>query len=71
MYHICHRGSLKFVLLGLADLQRVDMGIALCHWELALRDLGRVGKWLVEDPGLEVSTTETEYVATWLENPEK
>lgn len=60
------RGSLKFMLLGLADLQRVDMGIAMCHWELGARDLGLAGRWVIEDPGLPLPTPAAEYVASWI-----
>ena len=60
------RGTLSFLLLGLADLQRVDLGIAMCHWELGLRELGATGRWVVQDPGLDVPTAATEYVASWV-----
>ena len=36
------------------DLQRVDMGIAMCHFELAAKELGIAGRWVVADPDLEV-----------------
>lgn len=44
-------------------LQNVDLGIAMCHFEAAARDLGLDGKWVVEvsppeAPGLE-------YIVTW------
>ncbi len=61
------KGSLKFTLLGLADLQRVDMGIAMCHWELAARERGLTGAWALDDPGLPPPTEQTEYVMTWVE----
>ena len=34
----------------MADLQRVDMGIAMCHFELAARERGLAGRWVVEQP---------------------
>ena len=37
-------------LLKLADLQRVDMGIAMCHFELVARERGLAGRWVVEQP---------------------
>lgn len=48
-----------------ADLQRVDMGIATCHFELTARDLGLPGKWEVIAPPLE-PPERTTYVASWL-----
>jgi nitroreductase len=34
------------------DLQKVDLGIALCHFDLCARDLGQRPRFLLEDPGL-------------------
>ncbi len=48
-----------------ADLQRLDMGIAMCHFELTARELGLVGEWEKHDPGLELADEFTEYSATW------
>jgi hypothetical protein len=50
---------------GVVDLQRVDMGIAMCHFELTARELGLPGGWKVEDPGIETPDNLTEYVVTW------
>ena len=37
-------------LVKLADLQRVDMGIAMCHFELAAREAGIEGRWVTDRP---------------------
>jgi len=34
------------MLFGVDDLQRVDMGIAMCHFELSCRELGFAGSWV-------------------------
>ena len=34
------------------DMQRIDMGIALCHFDLAARELGMKPSFSVEDPGI-------------------
>jgi nitroreductase len=62
------RGSLTFALLRLADLQRVDMGIAMCHFELTARELGLDGQWAGMNPGLEIPDERTEYVVSWVES---
>jgi hypothetical protein len=59
------KGSPWFRLLRIADLQRVDLGIAMCHFELVARESGRDGRWAVEDPGLALPGTGIEYTATW------
>ena len=41
------KGYAKFLAY---DLQRVDMGIAMCHFELTAKELGIDGKWQISDP---------------------
>jgi hypothetical protein len=38
-------GSPKFMILGIADPQRLEIGIAMCHFELTSRELGLDGNW--------------------------
>jgi nitroreductase len=59
------KGTLLFSVLRLADLQRVDMGIAMCHFELAAREAGLAGGWVIEDPGIATAQAGVEYTATW------
>ena len=53
-------------LLKLEDLQRVDIGIAMCHFELTAREIGLDGVWLVEKPDLPIEWELTEYTASWV-----
>ncbi len=53
--------------LGLCDLQRLDMGIAMCHFELTAHELGLPGGWKMVETGLELPGNLTEYVASWVE----
>jgi len=51
--------------LGLCDLQRLDIGIAMCHFELTAHELGLNGRWVVEN-GIETRPEDlTEYVVSW------
>ncbi|MGB8212949.1 MAG: nitroreductase family protein [Anaerolineales bacterium] len=59
------RDPLK-ILLDLCDLQRLDMGIALCHFELTAREMGLAGHWAVDEPLNLASGAKTEYVASWV-----
>lgn len=59
-----YRGGLAGRLLRLEDIQRVDMGIAMCHFELAAREIGLPGKWVVRPPAGDAPEA-TEYTATW------
>jgi len=47
-----------------ADLQRVDMGIAMCHFELAARESDYTGKWIDSEPNLDLPEL-TEYIISW------
>ena len=48
------------------DLQRVDMGIAMCHFDLAAKEIGLAGRWVAANSGLE--TGNGEYIVTWVES---
>jgi hypothetical protein len=61
------KGSLVFTLLRIADLQRLDVGIAMCHFELTARQQGLPGGWVSADPGLAPLDKITLYIASWQE----
>ncbi len=67
--HLFLRRSPKYQrsmrVMGLVDLQRVDMGIAMCHLDLAVRATGMAGSWEMRDPGWDLPEHLT-YIATWL-----
>lgn len=46
------------------DLQKVDLGIALCHFDLALTEKGIEHEIVMEDPRLEIPQ-DVEYIATF------
>ncbi len=54
------------ILLGLCDLQRLDMGIALCHFELTAREIGLSGRWTLESKRESPPGAQTRYTATWV-----
>jgi len=51
--------------LGVADLERLDLGIAMAHFDMGVKALGGKGTWLVEQPGLEDLPGSYEYLATF------
>jgi len=55
-------------LLGLADLQRIDIGIAMAHFELSTKEVGQSGKWVINDPDLSGAKPGLEYNITWVQN---
>lgn len=62
-----HNFLLKSV-LKVDDLQRIDMGIAMCHFELTAQEAGLPGRWIVQEPGIAKPDPSTEYIVTWKEN---
>jgi hypothetical protein len=47
------------------SLQRMDLGIAMCHFEMTARDLDLGGHWAFEEPPVE-GIQELAYTATWV-----
>ncbi|MBR4467202.1 MAG: nitroreductase [Clostridia bacterium] len=49
---------------GKWDIQKIDMGIALCHFELAAKEAGRNPSFEISDPGF-ITPDDTSYVASF------
>ncbi len=47
------------------DLQRIDLGIAMCHFETTARELGLTGCWQFSMPKVTFPANLFEYVASW------
>lgn len=60
-----YRENLLVKYLTVADLQRIDMGIAMNHFELMTRELGLQGRWEVKEPSIELPNQLTEYIVSW------
>ncbi|MFC1550794.1 nitroreductase family protein [Candidatus Neomarinimicrobiota bacterium] len=64
-YHLFLKRSSKYASYNNSiDLQRVDMGIAMCHFELTANALGLKGYWKVNRPDL-TPPDSIEYIVTW------
>ena len=48
------------------DMQRLDMGIAMCHFELSARESGLNGSWGFVEHGIELPDDTIEYSISWL-----
>lgn len=50
------------------NIQKIDMGIAMCHFEMTLKELGIDGKWFVDKEDSSIGKNGGfEYIATWIE----
>jgi hypothetical protein len=54
-----------------ADLQRIDMGIAMCHFALTAREQGLEGEWSFDEPGIDKPSDLIEYTASWIDQEPK
>lgn len=67
-FYIKRKPALKQLqnFVGKSDLQRLDIGIAMCHFELAADENGLKGTWKVHDPRLGGMTDKLDYTASWI-----
>jgi hypothetical protein len=54
-------------IMKLDDIQRVDMGIAMCHFDLTAQERFLFGEWAIREPRLEGPDAGAEYVVSWRE----
>jgi hypothetical protein len=58
-------GTPMFSLLGLVDLQRMEIGIAMAHFELTAREISLAGKWGMAESSVPWPAG-TDYIISWL-----
>jgi nitroreductase len=66
-FYVLHTGKIATKALGF-DMQKIDMGIALCHFDAVARELGLAGHWTQEQPALAVPAGQAnslEYLFSW------
>jgi hypothetical protein len=49
---------------GAIRIQNIDMGIAMCHFELSSSEMGLDGLWKVKDP--QIKSGDMEYLVSWI-----
>lgn len=52
-------------MMKLPDIQRIDMGIALCHFETAAGELKLGGQWQSDSSSAECNAEDMEYLVSW------
>jgi nitroreductase len=63
VFHFYLSRALGYNLLRGVSLQDIDMGIAMCHFELTARELGIQGEWLVDDNAPKSGSLD--YIVSW------
>jgi len=67
IFHLYLRRSKGYDrLIKAVDLQRLDLGIAMSHFELTARELGLVGRWEKMPPSFSRLPERTEYLQSWI-----
>ena len=62
-YHFYEKKDKGYVNDAAGDLQKIDVGIALCHFMLALEAEQTAAEFILSDPGIEIRT-DMEYIAS-------
>lgn len=47
------------------DIQKIDIGIAMCHFELSAQELGIEGAWVLKEAKIDAVPENTEYIISW------
>lgn len=63
LYHFYEQKDKGYVNGKTGDLQKIDVGIALCHFSMGLDEQGRQHEITVSDPGIEIPN-DAEYIAS-------
>lgn len=66
-FHLFLKRTKSYDRFASVDLQSVDMGIAMSHFEMAAGESGLEGEWKVVDHNIEAPGTE--YIASWKSIP--
>ncbi|MDQ0192343.1 nitroreductase family protein [Paenibacillus wynnii] len=64
-FYLIHTPNYSGNKLGF-EMQRIDIGIAVCNFHLVCKELGTQGSWVMIDPQLKVKDQHTEYIASWM-----
>ena len=62
--HFYLKHTKGFVSEAVGDMQKIDMGIALCHFALAAEERGLDVQFCISDPGI-AAGPDTEYIASY------
>ena len=63
--HFYLRHTKGFISKAAGDMQKIDMGIALCHFALTAEESGLDLQFCISDPGI-AAESDTEYIASYL-----
>lgn len=65
--HFYLKSAKRIISESVGDMQKIDLGIALCHFALAAKEIGLNVEFAINDPGI-ASGDGAEYIASYLLN---
>lgn len=66
-WHFYLKGDMPAAPMGF-NMQIIDIGIAMCHFELTLMEMGIKGTWVKIDSSLEQKQSKLHYMISWRED---
>lgn len=63
LYHFYEKKAKGYVSDEVCDMQKIDIGIAICHFDLSVSEYGRKTELIIEDPGI-ACPEDIEYIAS-------
>lgn len=63
VYHFYEKKDKGYVNDATGDLQKIDVGIALCHFTMGLEEIGKQSEVIIDDPGITIPEN-VEYIAS-------
>ena len=67
-FFIYRKKPLSHKLFSWPDFKRIDLGIAISHFDLTVKQLGIVGEWRISKPEIFIPD-EVEYLISWFQTP--
>lgn len=66
LFHFYLKTQSRYNLEIYKSLRFIDIGIAMCHFELTAKENQLLGKWMMKNPQLNRQPKNYKYIATWI-----
>ena len=69
-FYIYRKKPLTHKLFSWPDFKRIDLGIAICHFDLTVKQLGISGEWKISEPEINIPN-DMDYLISWFQTSTK
>ncbi|MHA1461495.1 MAG: nitroreductase family protein [Candidatus Heimdallarchaeota archaeon] len=66
LHHFYLKTQSRYIMEVFESMGLIDIGIAMCHFELTSKENQLKGKWMIKDPQLDTQPKSYKYIATWV-----